>query len=298
MGSNSIQIQSVIYGNEKKSLKKAMDALANSIDVCRRNNGELTKFVLYYGDASDISVYDEIEIEEIKKEYENYFEFKYKVFGYNAGSANGQTVLGLESDSDYLLLMNPDVMVSPNFLVEIVKPFGDESVGMTEGRQCPIEHHKDYDSSTGEEDWCTGACSVIRTSLFKELGGYDYKSFFLYCDDVDLSWRVRKEGYKIIYVPAAFVYHAKRLTSDAGWIPTKAEIYYSAEASLMMAYKWNNNDRVVTLCNRFRNGSEVERKVLTEFERKRDNNELPQQIKDNKVASFNGEYYSENRFVI
>ena len=294
----SIQIQSVIYHNDKAALKKAMNALANSIRVCKQNNEGLNRFVLYYGDASDEAIYSDDEIDAIRKEYKDFFEFKYKIYGYNAGSANGQTVLGLESDTDYLLLMNPDVMVSPNFFVDIVKPFEDTNVGMTEGRQCPIEHHKDYNANTGEEDWCTGACSVIRTSLFKELDGYDYKTFFLYCDDVDLSWRVRVAGYKIIYVPSAFVYHAKRLTVDAGWKPTSAEVYYSAEAALMMAYKWSNNRRVNELCKGFRNGSDVEKKVLKEFERKKACNELPEQIKAPGIATFNGNYYSQNRFVI
>ena len=297
MKTASIQIQSVIYGNEKESLKKAMDSLANSIRVCRNEGGVLKKFVLYYGDATKEPVYSEAEIEEIKEAYKDFFEFKYKIYGYNAGSANGQTVLGMESDTDYLLLMNPDVMVAPQFFVEIIKPFNDETVGMSEGRQCPIEHHKDYNKITGEEDWCTGACSVIRTELFKRLDGYDYETFFLYCDDVDLAWRVRDAGYKIIYVPTAMVYHAKRLTADAGWKPTYAEIYYSAEAALLMAYKWSNMPRVDMLCERYKNGSDVEKKVYEAFMEKKANNKLPKQIKS-KVATVNGDYYSENRFVI
>lgn len=297
MENKSIQIQSVIYGNEKSSLKKAMDAIANAVRVTKANNGIIKRFVLYYGDATKEPIYSADEVNQIKEQYSEFFEFKYKIYGYNAGSANGQTVLGMESDTDFLLLMNPDVIVSPRYFIDVIGPFENEKVGMTEGRQCPIEHHKEYNIKTGEEDWCTGACSVIRTELFKELGGYDYKTFFLYCDDVDLSWRVRDKGYKIIYVPNAMVFHAKRLTNNGGWMPTNAEVYYSAEAALLMAYKWSNDKRVNELINRFKNGSETEKRVLEAFNEKKEKGELPKQIVS-KVATFNGDYYSENRFVI
>ena len=93
------------------------------------------------------------------------------------------------------------------------------------------------------------------------------------------------------------VFHAKRLTNNGGWMPTNAEVYYSAEAALLMAYKWSNDKRVNELINRFKNGSETEKRVLEAFNEKKEKGELPKQIVS-KVATFNGDYYSENRFVI
>ena len=69
------------------------------------------------------------------------------------------------------------------------------------------------------------------------------KPSFLYCDDLDFSWRVRLAGYKIIYMPSAIVYHAKNLSLSGTWQPTSAEIYYSAEAAMLLAYKWSNPER-------------------------------------------------------
>lgn len=54
-------------------------------------------------------------------------------------------------------------------------------------------------------EFCTGCFFVIRTETFKKLGGFDPK-FFLYCEDADLSMRVRKEG-TIIFYPYISVTH-------------------------------------------------------------------------------------------
>ena len=55
-------------------------------------------------------------------------------------------------------------------------------------------------------DFCTGCFFGIRTSVFKELKGFD-KRFFMYFEDADLSRRVR-EKYQIIFYPYTYVYHA------------------------------------------------------------------------------------------
>ena len=73
----------------------------------------------------------------------------------------------------------------------------------------------------------------------------------------------------MIYVPAAVVFHDKALSSDGKWQPTQAERYYSAEAALLMAYKWSNHERVSMLLKQFGNGGdEIGQKVVAEFRRR------------------------------
>ncbi len=55
-------------------------------------------------------------------------------------------------------------------------------------------------------DWVRGAVMLIRTNLFKEIGGFD-EQFFLYLEDTDLCFRFRKKGYEIAYNPTAIFYH-------------------------------------------------------------------------------------------
>ena len=57
-----------------------------------------------------------------------------------------------------------------------------------------------------EIPWATGCAMLIPAKLTAELGGFDER-FFLYSEDVDLSLRVRKAGYKIGLVPAARIFH-------------------------------------------------------------------------------------------
>src|SRR5262249_41448759 len=69
-------------------------------------------------------------------------------------------------------------------------------------------HPKYYDSTTGETSWCSGACCLIRRSALEKVGLYDSK-FFMYCEDVDLSWRFWGAGYKCVYAPRALLIHHK-----------------------------------------------------------------------------------------
>ena len=153
------------------------------------------------------------------------------------------------------------------------------------------------DPKTGEEPWGAMACVVIPSAVFKKLGGLDEKNFFLYCDDVDFSWRLRLNGYKVIYRPRAFVYHAKRIDDKGGVQPTNAELYYSAEAALLMAYKYSDDARLKRFLELFEKGSEQQKKAAAEFYRRKENGLLTERLdKDHKIASFTEWGYSLNRY--
>ena len=297
---STLQIQSVIYNNEKESLCRALKAIRNAVNVDRRYGKVLGKVIVCYGDASPEPVFSVDEIARMKAEFDDTFEFKYRFFDENTGSAKGHNLMGAECDSEYMLIMNPDVVLSSNIFEQLMKPFRtDEKVGMVEARQTPIEHSKEYDVETGETDWATTACAVFPKSLFDKLKGFDNETFFLYCDDLDFSWRIRLEGYKIIYQPKAVCFHAKRLSTGGKWQPTNAEKYYSAESAVFMAYKWSNDKRVEYLLDMFAKGGEVERKVVAEFEKRKSEGRLPEQLdKEQKVAKFIGDYFTEHRFYL
>lgn len=52
----------------------------------------------------------------------------------------------------------------------------------------------------------SGAAFAVRRTLFQALNGFD-ATFFLYMEDIDLSWRARLAGYRCLHIPAAIVYH-------------------------------------------------------------------------------------------
>ena len=57
-----------------------------------------------------------------------------------------------------------------------------------------------------EVDWLYGACMFTRLNLFKEIGGFD-ETMFLYNEDVDLQYRIKKIGFKIFCIPYIHVIH-------------------------------------------------------------------------------------------
>jgi hypothetical protein len=96
------------------------------------------------------------------------------------------------------------------------------------------------------------------------------------------------------------VFHAKLLSGSGNWSPTKAEVYYSAEAAILMAYKWSNNKRTKMLLNNFsQSGDENLRKAAAHFEELKASGKLPEQLdKDHKVAKFVGDNFTEHRFTL
>jgi len=65
-----------------------------------------------------------------------------------------------------------------------------------------------------EVDHCSGACFLIETSLFRELGGFDERYAPAYFEDCDLSLRVRERSRKVLYQPAAEIVHHLSVTTN------------------------------------------------------------------------------------
>jgi len=65
---------------------------------------------------------------------------------------------------------------------------------------------EDYEEP-GETDWVTGACILVHRDLLEDVGNFD-ENFFLYYEDVDLCWRARQKGWKILFFPDFEVRHS------------------------------------------------------------------------------------------
>jgi GT2 family glycosyltransferase/glycosyltransferase involved in cell wall biosynthesis len=64
-----------------------------------------------------------------------------------------------------------------------------------------------------EVDYCSGACVVLPTTLFRELGGFDRHYAPAYYEDTDLAFRVRARGLRVFVQPAATIVHHEGVTS-------------------------------------------------------------------------------------
>lgn len=109
--------------------------------------------------------------------------------------------------ADYYLCINPDGFVHFDLLRQLVSFASDKTdLGLLEAIQFPKEHPKPYDPFTGVTQWCSGACLLIPRSTYATLGGFD-PNLFMYCEDIDLSWRVRATGLQCYTCPAAMFFH-------------------------------------------------------------------------------------------
>ena len=136
---------------------------------------------------------------------------------------------------EYVMMLNNDVAVEPDFLEPlVVKLDMDEKIG---GVQPLIYFYHDreliwnagsryndifgipyilgyYRKDKGQLqrkkqksiDWITGCAFMIRTEVLKKVGVLK-QDFFIYYEDVDLSFRIKEAGYALAYEASSVVYH-------------------------------------------------------------------------------------------
>lgn len=63
-----------------------------------------------------------------------------------------------------------------------------------------------YDNADPDVLWVTGACLMIRSSLWEQLGGFDSR-FFAHMEEIDLCWRAQLAGWRVQVVPESLVWH-------------------------------------------------------------------------------------------
>jgi GT2 family glycosyltransferase len=295
----SLQVQSVLFGNDVRDLDRSLDALARAIEIAREH-GVLDRVLVAYGDCSPEATFDELGIAERSASLaaSGAEGLRYTFFDENLGSAEGNNRLWDGLDTDLVLILNPDTVLAPDALVELVEPLRRPGVGLVEARQLPIEHPKDYDPVSGDTSWASGACSMVPVPVVREIGGYDSRSFFLYCDDVDFSWRVRLAGHRVVHQPTARVFHDKRLRPDGSWTVGDAEEYWSAEGALVLAHKYSRPRRVAEIRrDLLAHGSDSQRRAVADFDRRAAEGRLPDPIDpDHAVGQFVAGNYARHRY--
>ncbi|MBP3255729.1 MAG: glycosyltransferase family 2 protein [Clostridia bacterium] len=218
----------IVTYNSKKWLEECITSIEGQKEI------DLNKINLYFIDNKS----KDDTISELKKYRE-----KTKLGSFNIienennlgfGQANN---LGFEKGkSEYVFFLNHDTKLDTDSLKnmkEAITNSSDQFV-MWEFRQKPYEHPKYYDPLTGETSWASGACFIIKREIFKKINGFD-KKIFMYAEDVDLSWKVRLEGYKIKYVPKATLTHY--CYKEAGEIKP-VQYYNSIINNLNLRYKY------------------------------------------------------------
>ncbi len=160
-------------------------------------------------------------------------------FEKNLGFTGGYNKAFEQIDCDYFVLINSDIEVTEDWLQPLVewmdrhpdcgacapklKSWQDrekfEYAGAAGGYIdkfgypfCRGRVLKRLDTDRGQYDapadvfWATGACLMVRSSVYRKLGGLDNR-FFAHMEEIDLCWRMQLEGWKVTVVPQSVVYH-------------------------------------------------------------------------------------------
>ena len=184
----------------------------------------------------------------------------------NYGFAEGYNRAIDQVDSEYVVLLNSDVEVTEGWLAPMVaymdahpevaavqpkirswvrKEFFEHAGaagGYINALGYPycrgrvlwkVEQDKGQYDSDVEVHWTSGACMCVRTKVYKDCGGLD-ASFFAHMEEIDLCWRMRNAGWKLMCLPQSVVYH---LGGGSLNYESPRKTYLNHRNNLLMIYK-------------------------------------------------------------
>lgn len=184
----------------------------------------------------------------------------------NYGFAEGYNKAIHEIDNEYVVLLNSDVEVTPGWLDAPLSALEADPAIAAAQPKILSWHNRDYFEYAGaaggymdiygypycrgrvlhvvEKDhgqydttadilWATGACLFVRTDIYKEVGGLDAE-FFAHQEEVDMCWRLRSRGYRLVCTPQSVVYHVGGATLKA---ESPRKTFLNFRNNLLMIYK-------------------------------------------------------------
>ena len=208
-------------------------------------------------------------------------------FEKNFGFTGGYNRAFKEIDCEYFVLINSDIEVSEDWLRPLVEWMDShpdcgacapklhswqerekfEYAGAAGGHIdkfgfpfCRGRVMKRVEKDNGQYDspadvlWATGACLLVRSSVYETLGGLDER-FFAHMEEIDLCWRMQLEGWKVTIVPDSVVYHV-----GGGTLPASSpfKLFLNYRNNLMML---DNNLAKTFALESFRRGCSLDRSV-------------------------------------
>jgi len=187
-------------------------------------------------------------------------------FSQNYGFTGGYNKALAQIEAKYFVLLNSDVEVTANWLEPIVDymdsnldvaacmpkilaynnktqfEYAGAAGGFIDKYGFPfcrgrilgsIEPDTGQYNNTCDIFWATGACMLVRSNVYNSLGGLD-ADFFAHMEEIDLCWRMKNQGYRIVIIPKSTVYHV-----GGGTLPNNNphKLFLNYRNNLFMLYK-------------------------------------------------------------
>ncbi len=183
----------------------------------------------------------------------------------NVGVAKGNNI-GIkyaidELDSEYVLLINNDIELDEHVLERLIEKADETTItvpkiyyykphdmlwfagGNMYWNKGESGHIGNFETDHGQYDeekiieYSPTCCMLIHRDVFSKIGYID-ETVFMYFDDTDLCVRMNDAGYKIKYIPSAFMWH--KVSSSGGGMDSKVYVYYNFRNKFYFMNKYKN----------------------------------------------------------
>jgi len=184
----------------------------------------------------------------------------------NYGFCGGYNIGLSQLQEPYFILLNSDVRVTPDWIAPMLHLLeNNPSIGACQPKLLDVNNTSRFEYAgacggfldrygfpfcrgrlfqTLEEDqhqydqalpvhWATGAALMIRSDLYKSVGGFDTR-FFAHMEEIDLCWRLRIAGHQIYCCPQSTVYH---LGGGTLAVDNPRKTFLNVRNNLLMLYK-------------------------------------------------------------
>jgi N-acetylglucosaminyl-diphospho-decaprenol L-rhamnosyltransferase len=173
-----------------------------------------------------------------------------KNIGFGAACNRGAALLA----TTHVFFLNPDAVLTPGAVPEIERaislypeaggygpaieaPGKRRKFRSTSYPQCQADKKEVAPAGDADVDFLDGAALVCGREYFIETGGFDER-IFLYYEDDDLCYRIRRSGKKLVYVGASVVYHKRNESSRGGMGLDYFRSFHAAKSRIFMCEKY------------------------------------------------------------
>jgi|GEM_PF-2026397 len=232
----------VLYNNSEDELRRLDASLRNEVRI---SDGYRIDWMYYVNDTENLPRYRKVLGDRII--------FDENCANVGFGRAHNELMRRC-FDTDRLYIgANPDGYFTPGCikaLVDFSDFHGDQA--LIEGSAAPIDHPKWHDPVTLDTAWVSGACFALPYKLWTQVGGFDEK-IHMYCEDVDLSWRVRLIGGYLKVCPAARFVHdvTPRFIGDKASTTERSRQQSMLAGGYYLARKWGGDEQAQRLREEF-----------------------------------------------